>query len=297
MKGCNLSNNYSFSNYCDTALIPSGLYPWYCKFQPGNADCMYGQTCVTNVPTWSNLPNIAQDPQIGSDNVCSGTILPDVVISLPWIAEGTIASLNTDKTYNVDWRRINLQHFNVGPSDKLCPVGRNCDFTNDEARKDLSWRYNDCRYVVSDEDPTAPNQRHYSVKNALLGTSVTNPLGLGLFSSSAWTDAAQYTFHLLSVTMYVGPFNRGSMDTSRISEKTTTLSEWRTKNTNTFLRSAWNLRSTSLTDKDLTKIFFYSVLPVADGPDTENMQALHLAKYREKKALSLAQPLKHRLYT
>lgn len=297
MKGCALENNYSFSAYCDTALIPSGLYPWYCNFQPGNVDCMYGQECVANVPTWSNLPNRAQDSKIGSDYVCSGTVLPDVVINLPWIAEGNIASLNADQSYNVDWKRINLQHFNVGPSDKLCPVGRDCDITNQEALKDMSWRYNDCRYVLSDEAPTATPQRHYFIKQALLGTSVTNPLGLGLFSTSTWTDSAQYTFHILSVTMYVSPFNRGTMDTSRISEKTTTLSQWRTLNTSTFLRSSWNLRSTSLTDKDLKKIFFYSVLPVADGVDTENMQALHHAKHREKRALALAQPNIHKLYT
>lgn len=297
MKPCSLSNNYSFSNYCDTAQSPS-LYPWYCNFQPGNADCMYGQTCVANDSSWSNYPTLAQDPALGSANVCSGTVLPDVVINLPWIAEGQIMSVNSDQTYNIDWRRINLQHFNVGPSDKLCPINGVCDFTNEEALRDLSWRYNDCRYVLSDSDPGPTPQRHYSVKTALLGTSISNPSGLGLFSTSTWADRNDYTFHLLSVTLYVSPFNRGTMDNSRItSQQSTILPQLWRANTSTYLRTSWNLRSTSLTSADLNKIFFYSILPVADNANTENMQAQHLRKYREKRTLNLANPRVHKIYT
>jgi hypothetical protein len=297
MKPCVLSNNYSFSTYCDTAQSPA-VYPFYCNFQPGNSDCMYGQECVVNDPTWSNLPLPGEDSVIGSANVCSGTILPDIVITLPWIAEGQIASINTDNTYNIDWRRINLHHYNIGPSDKLCPVGRSCDFNNEEALRDLSWRYNDCRYVLSDTAEGPVIQRHFEVKKALLGTSVTNPVGLGLFSSTSWTDAPDYTFHILSVTLYVSPFNRGTMDNSRISRENSAILPqlWRA-NTSTYLRTSWDLRSTSLTDRELTKIFFYSILPVADNVSTEQMQAQHLAKYREKVALSAQFPNLHRLYT
>jgi hypothetical protein len=259
---------------------------------------MYGQTCVANDSSWSNYPTLAQDPNLGSANVCSGTVLPDIVINLPWIAEGQIMSVNADQTYNIDWRRINLQHYNVGPSDKLCPVNGVCDFTNEEALRDLSWRYNDCRYVLSDSDPGPTQQRHYSVKTALLGTSISNPSGLGLFSTSTWADRNDYTFHLLSVTLYVSPFNRGTMDNSRItSQQSVILPQLWRANTSTYLRTSWNLRSTSLTSADLNKIFFYSILPVADNADTENMQARHLQKYREKRTLNLANPRVHKIYT
>lgn len=295
MKPCARSNDYSYSNYCS---VTSPNYPWYCNFQPGNADCMYGQSCTINDPNWSNFPTPAQDSTLGSSLICSGTIKPDVVITLPWIAEGQIASINPDNTYNIDWRRVNLQHTNVGPSDKLCPNGGSCDFTNQEALSDLSWRYSDCRYVVSDTPEGATLQRHYQVKKALLGTSVSNPRGLGIFSTSDWADKNEYNFHVLSVTLYVSPYNIGTMANSRITSAATTLlpQVWRA-NTSTYLRSSWNLRSTSLTDKDLSKIFFYSILPIADSPATERMQARHLAKHREKVALSVANPSTHFLYT
>jgi hypothetical protein len=259
---------------------------------------MYGQSCTINDPNWSNYPTLAQDSTLGSALVCSGTIKPDVVITLPWIAEGQIASINADNTYNIDWRRVNLQHTNVGPSDKLCPVGGNCDFTNQEALADLSWRYSDCRYVVSDTPEGSTLQRHYEVKKALLGSSVTNPRGLGIFSTSNWADRNEYNFHILSVSLYVAPYNVGTMANSRISSAATTLlpQVWRA-NTSTYLRSSWNLRSTSLSANELSKIFFYSILPIADNSATENMQAQHLRKHREKVALSIANPSTHFMYT
>jgi hypothetical protein len=228
--------------------------------------------------------------------MCSGTVKPDVVINLPWIAEGVIKKINVSGTYDVDWRRISLQYDNVGPSDQLCPVGKACDVTNPVAINDYTWKYSDCRFIVSD-DASAVGvvrslSRHFGVKEALLGTAEHDPLGLQYFSSSVWAaDAGSYTFDLLSVTLYVHPYDRGTMagpndvlptNSNKIPQTNPPL--WKV-NTNSFLRTSWNLRSVQVPSADLNKIFFYSILPLANNSETDSFHAQHLAKYKETVAL------------
>jgi hypothetical protein len=285
-KACSPINDYSYSQFCDTNS--DGQYlNYYCNFAPGNADCSYGQSCTANDPQYSLIPTLADDPVLGSDFMCSGTILPDVVINLNWVAEGIIKEALPQNKFNIDWRRVNLQYTGVGPSDLMCPDGiQPCRRTR-ETEEDRSWQYNDCRFVLSDNDydyTTSPPVRHYEVKRALLGTSNTNPTGLGIFSNSNWIDAADYNFYLLSVTMYVANQNFGTINTTPIQNRD--ISNWRANN-QPYLRTQWNLTSVDVRGEDLDKIFFYSILPVASSSRTDGFHALHHTAFQNKLAKHL----------
>jgi hypothetical protein len=294
-KRCNPLNNYSNSTgNCNPLLNPS--LPFYCNYTfssasttwSGNADCNYGQECMTNTSAAvSGVPVYNPADPVSSAYVCSRTILADTVISLPWIAEGVITSENNGGTYNVDWRRINLQYSGVGPSPLLCPLIAGttlstCSLTP-QAANDHSWKYQDCRFVLTD-DAAIPS-RHWDVKRALLGTSISNPRGLMQFSTSTYTaDANLIDFNLLSVSLYVDIGDVGDMN-SKITNGSQTNSgvpSWVSKNTSPFARSSWNLQSVNLNSNQLEKIFFYSILPVASSSLTDVAHLAHVANYNAK---------------
>jgi hypothetical protein len=282
---CSPINDYSYSQFC--ATNSEGKYlNYYCNFMPGNADCFYGQSCTANDPNYSLIPTPQEDSVLGSDFMCSGTILPDVVINLTWIAEGLITEALPDNKFNIDWRRVNLQYTGVGPSDLMCPDGITPCRRTREVTEDRTWKYNDCRFVLSDQDAptTGPPVRHYEIKKALLGTSVTNPLGLGIFSSTNWVDAAEYDFYLLSVTMYVDNQNFGTINSQPIVSED--ISNWRLNN-QPYLRTQWNLTSVNVRGEDLDKIFFYSILPVASSTLSDQFHKAHHTAHVNKRAQTL----------
>ena len=281
---CSPINDYSFSTFCSGTNYDQN---YYCKFAPGNADCLYGQSCTANDPNYSLIPTKQDDSVLGSDFMCSGTVLPDVVINLPWIAEGIITEALPDNKFNIDWRRVNLQYTGVGPSDLMCPDGIEPCRRTREVTEDRSWKYNDCRFVLSDIEysyTTTPPVRHYEVKRALLGTSVSNPTGLGIFSSTNWIDSADYDFYLLSVSMYVSNQNFGTINSTPIEAQG--ISNWRLNN-QPFLRTQWNLTSVNVRGEDLDKLFFYSILPVASSTLTDKFHKSHHTAFVNKQARHL----------
>jgi hypothetical protein len=291
---CNPLNDYSNStNNCNPLTNP--ILPFYCNFKftsatttwSGNADCKYGQQCMTNTSeAVSGVPLYNPANPISSAYVCSRTILPDTVISLPWIAEGIITRVNSGGTYNVDWRRVNLQFDGVGPSPLLCSLSGNnqsrCAMSP-QVSNDHSWRYQDCRFVLTD-DAAIPS-RHWDVKRALLGTSISNPRGLMQFSSTTYSaDAALIDFNLLSVTLYVDTGNVGDMNSTITngSQSTNGVPSWVSKLETPFARSAWTLQSINLNSNQLEKIFFYSILPVASSSLTDVAHLAHVNNYKAK---------------
>lgn len=295
-KRCNPLNDYSNStNNCNPANNPGGL-PHYCKFTftsatstwSGNADCNYGQQCVTNTDTASSgVPLYNPSNPVSSAYICSRTVLPDTVITLPWIAEGVIVSVNGGGTYNVDWRRVNLQYDGVGPSPLLCPLIpgttlSQCAMTQ-QVTNDKSWKYQDCRFVVTD-DPAIPS-RHWDVKRALLGTSLSNPTGLMQFSTSTYpADAALIDYNLLSISLYVDLGNVGDMNSTITngSQSSSGVPNWVGKLERPFARTSWNLQSVNLNSNQLEKIYFYSILPVASSSLTDVAHLAHKANYNAK---------------
>jgi hypothetical protein len=223
---------------------------------------------------WSNNATAA--------NVCSGTVLPDVAMQFPWIAEGTISKVNNrGASYDVDWQRVALQYEGIGPSDLTCPVNvpgktdKKCKITP-TTRADKSWRYSDCRFIVADEPPpsTYPlnRQRHTFVKTALLGNPTSDPAGLGIFANAQlWTDSTLYNFFLLSASLYVGKFGSNPMDRSEITTDTTYSGSngWRSRARNEYFQTTWDLSSVNVPKEKLSKIFFYSILPVDTGSETD----------------------------
>jgi hypothetical protein len=282
-RGCSKTEDYDALNLC-----VSNPRPFFCNFAPGNAMCLLGQTCTTNTgPTqiWSN--------NLTDSFICSGTVLPDVAMQLPWIAEGTISKVNSrGASYDIDWHRVALQYDGIGPSDLTCPVSvtgktdKKCKITP-ETRADRSWKYGDCRFILADDPPPssypADRQRHTWVKTALLGSPDANPAGLGIFSNSIWEDSAYYTFPLISASLYVGKFSSNPMDRTAITTNTTYsgLNGWRKRAANEYFQTVWNLSSVNVPKESLTKIFFYSILPVDTGSETDAHHEDTYAKLRE----------------
>jgi hypothetical protein len=282
-RGCSKTEDYAAGNFCNGVNKP-----FYCNFAPGNAMCLLGQTCTTNTgqtQTWSN--------NLTDSHICSGTVMPDIAMQFPWIAEGTISKVNGKGTsYNVDWHRVALQYEGIGPSDLTCPVSvdgktdKKCKITP-ETRADKSWKYSDCRFILADEPPPSslpPNrQRHVYVKTALLGSPDANPKGLGIFSNTIWSDYSLYGFHLLSASLYVGKFPSNPMSREKLTTDTTYsgANGWRKRAANEYFQTVWDLSSVEVPKEKLSKIFFYSILPVDTGSETDAHHEDTVAKLHE----------------
>lgn len=273
---CDPNNNLSNSNRCEGNPVPD-----FCNFNPkGNIDCLYGQQCVTNSnPAFSYQPNSVP-------YICSGTVLPDVVIKLDWIAEGVITSITTgtgDPKYNVQWNRVQNLYNGIGPSPLWCQNGI-CKFS-DDAIYDTSWQYNDCRFILQDNPDT--NSRHYDVARALLGTSLSDPMGWSVLSVSKYTDAGDIDYVIQSVTMYISTASVGFIDTNTTftqgppgqNQQATRFFNGLVQNP-TYANTSWNLRAQNLRAQDIQKIFFYSIMPVDFGPPTDKAANDHVNEYR-----------------
>jgi hypothetical protein len=266
---CNPANNLSASGRCDVASPPD-----FCNYnENGNIDCLYGQQCVTNTDeNWS----------FNTDSyVCSGTVLPSVVINLDWLAEGVVTSITTGTgtpKYNVQWNRVQNLYNGIGPSPLWCKNGK-CEFSL-EAVQDTSWQYNDCRFIAQDNMDT--NSRHYDVSRALLGTSLSNPMGWSVLSVSKYTDSQYIDFIVQSLTMYISTISTGQIDT------TTTFTAGDDQSARffnglgqqPFAATSWNLRGQNLPIESLQKIYFYSIMPVDFGPPTDGLHYDHLSAFQ-----------------
>ncbi len=255
---------YTQNNQTFTALCSDNLpnRPYFCNFT-GNPMCLAGQECVTN---WSSISTGWCTPGGGcstlqtASNVCSGTVYPNTAIKTQWIAEGEVKAKNSNGTYNIQWNRVQNTYPGIGPSAGWCNTGTsNCSASqNSEDYYDRTWIYSDCRFLLGENYLT--NSRHYSVSQALLGTSVSNPLGLGIFSVS---DASFSNFNLESL-LYVSPSNTGEIQNN-----------WSATNATPYRRTAWNLQSVNVNKNKLEKIFFYSIHPFQTSTETVGWHELN----------------------
>jgi hypothetical protein len=252
-------NNATFTASCSENLPGR---PFFCNYD-GNPMCQPGQQCVTN---WNSLSTGWCTPGGGcpnlqtATNVCSGSVYPNVAIKSQWIAEGTVTAKNSNGTYNIQWNRAQNTYPGIGPSAGWCNDGSsNCSASETPADyEDRTWIYSDCRFVLGDSYTT--DSRHYSVSLALLGTSVSNPLGLSIFSTS---DASFSSFNLQQL-LYVSPTNTGAVQNN-----------WSATNAAPYRRSAWNLQSVNVTQDKLEKIFFYSIHPMETTTQTVGWHELN----------------------
>jgi len=286
-KTCDPANNLSASSRCNSNPLPD-----FCNFnENGNIDCLYGQQCITN----PNTADISSFPFNTASNICSGTILPDVVIKLDWLAEGVVTSITTGTgtpKYNVKWNRVQNLYNVIGPSPLWCQNGK-CQYSLD-AVQDSSWQYNDCRFILQDNVDT--NSRHYDVARALLGTSLSDPMGWSVLSQSKYEDSASITYVISSVTMYISTASVGGIDTSttftspgpggansqasRFFGTGAPGSPGAGVGMTTYAATSWNLRSQNVPIENLQKIYFYSILPVDFGPPTDKHANDHVNEYK-----------------
>lgn len=254
-----VENNATFTALCSDNL-PNR--PYFCNFT-GNPMCLPGQECVTN---WSSVSTGWCTPGGGctnlqtATNVCSGTVYPNVAIKTQWIAEGEVTAKLTNGSYNIQWNRVQNTYPGIGPSAGWCNTGTsNCSATAVPTDYyDRTWVYSDCRFVLGDNYTTS--SRHYSVSLALLGTSLTNPLGLGIFSVS---DNSFSNFNLESL-LYVSPSNTGNIQNN-----------WSATNATPYRRTAWNLQSVNVPKNKIQKIFFYSIHPFTTTAETVGWHELN----------------------
>jgi hypothetical protein len=148
----------------------------------------------------------------------------------PWLAEGTVTSLNGD-TVNVEWHRVQLLYKYKGPSP-------------DPAKP---WWYTNCRFVSLDSVDGSGSQGNANVQVALLGRldAPSDPLG---FNFLAGTDpnntntTPNAIFASVSNDFCIGPDSKCTGNTS----------------------SAWNLQALGVPKSQLTGIAEYTIqnLPV-----------------------------------
>lgn len=280
---CDPANNLSNSTRCDPQ---NGVLPHFCNFNlNGNLDCLYGQQCVAN----SNV-DTSSWPYNANSFVCSGTVLPDVVINLDWIAEGVITSITTgmgDPKYNVQWTRVQNIYNGIGPSPLWCEGGQ-CKYSLD-AVGDTSWQYNDCRFILQDGvlNGSETNSRHYDVSRALLGTSLSNPMGWSVLSNTKYVDSKFLGFAIQSVSMYISTASVGGIDGTTRRDPTVPGSGaaqffgsdpagTNGDGAQVYAATSWNLRAQNLPASDIQKIFFYSIMPVDFGAPTDIAFSKHL---------------------
>jgi len=281
---CDPAHNLSASNRCQGAILPD-----FCNFNAkGNIDCLYGQQCVPN----TNNSDINSWPFNTASNICSGTVLPDVVMKLDWIAEGVVTSITTGTgtpKYNVQWNRVQNLYNGIGPSPLWCQNGT-CRYSLD-AVQDTSWQYNDCRFILQDNVDT--NSRHYDVARALLGTSLSDPMGWTALSQSKYVDSAFITYVISSVTMYISTASVGGIDTSATftspgqggsnvqADRFFGTPGQPGKGMTTYAATSWNLRAQNLPIENLQKIYFYTIMPVDFGPPTDVHSNNHINEYKK----------------
>jgi len=270
---CSVNNNYASVSYqlsgfpsvtCGSVTeVPK---PFFCNFE-GNPACLVGQQCVTNTSANSGwCPTPGGESCGGSLSfaafVCSGTVYPSVAIKSQWIAEGFVASISSTGRLSIQWNRVQNTYPGIGPSLGQCNTGTsNCSASlREEDFDNQSWVYSDCRFVVQDSVTTA--SRHASVSLALLGTSVSNPLGLGIFSS---TDASFSSFNLQNL-LFVSVSSSGSIQNN-----------WSSTAATPYRSSAWNLQSVGVPQTNVEKIFFYSIHPFVANEDTLQWHGLNYA--------------------
>ena len=269
---CSLANNYASVTYqlsgypsVTCGSVTSVPKPFFCNYQ-GNPACLPGQQCVTNTSANSGWCPTGGGGCGGSLStagfVCSGTVYPTVAIKTQWIAEGSVASISGTGKLFVQWNRVQNTYPGIGPSLGHCASGTsNCSATDTEADfDDQSWVYSDCRFLLQDSYSTA--SRHYSVTLALLGTSISNPSGLGIFSTS---DASFSNFNLQNL-LFVSISSGGSIQNN-----------WSSTIATPYRSSAWNLQSVNVDPQNVEKIFFYSIHPFVATPQTLAWHGLNYA--------------------
>ena len=268
---CSVANNYASVSYSLSGYpgvtcgsVTSVPKPYFCNYE-GNPACLPGQSCVTNTSTasgWCPGPSGTCGGSLSQANfVCSGTVYPNVSIKTQWIAEGVVASISGNgKNVNVQWNRIQNTYPGIGPSLGQCNTGTaNCRASQNVANyDDLSWVYSDCRFLLQDSYSTA--SRHASVSLALMGTSLTNPQGLSIFST---TDASFSNWNLLNL-LFVSITSSGTLT-----------SNWSSTNITPYKSSAWDLQSVAVPATNVEKIFFYSIHPFVATDETLGWHSLN----------------------
>lgn len=269
---CSIANNYASVTYqisgypsvtCGSVTSPPVPKPFFCNYQ-GNPACLPGQTCVTNTSIasgWCPGPASSCGGSLSQASyVCSGTVYPSVAIKSTWIAEGVVASISGAGRLFVQWNRVQNTYPGIGPSLGQCNSGTaNCSTTNNDTNyDDQSWVYSDCRFLLQDSYSTA--SRHYSVSLALLGTSVSNPAGLGIFST---TDNSFSNFNLQNL-LFVSISSGGSIQNN-----------WSSTLATPYRSSAWNLQSVNVPKENVEKIFFYSIHPFQSTQETLGWHTLN----------------------
>lgn len=263
LTSCSLALDYGNLSYSQNNVVHYCLeslsgQPYFCSFS-GNVSCFPGQQCVANWGSqtgWCSPSEECSDNYETATNVCSGTILPTIVLQTPWIAEGTVTSL-ANGSYSVQWDRIQNTYQGIGPSDTWCNSGTSNCALNPGDTNDLSWRYNDCKFVRAEDYAEHLDSRHATVASALLGSSLTNPIGLNIFS----TSNASYSDVFFQRLLRVGAFAQGEVS-----------DDWRNVIV-PYIPTAWNLRATGLPKSSLKKIWAYSIHPF--HKDTESVQYHH----------------------
>jgi len=210
-------------------------------------------------------------------------------MKLDWIAEGVITSVTTGRgqdTYNVQWNRVQNIYPGIGPSPLWCQNGQ-CAYTR-QAVEDTSWQYNDCRFILQDNVDT--NSRHFDVGRALLGTSLSDPMGWNVLSVSKYQDAQFINYVIQSVTMFISPQDTGAIDTQTKfapgANQPTNAAKFFTDNATPYAATSWNLASQFIPSTKLQKIYFYSIMPVDFGPPTDTQSINHLSDFKQKFTLS-----------
>lgn len=111
---------------------------------PSCTGCAANQTCA-------DASGNACSPGSAGPCTCQGTAVPHTMLGVPWVAEGTVSSVNDDGTYNIAWSRVQMAYNSQGPAD--------------------IWQYNRTCYIGNQPgDVNGP-----AIMSALMGSANTDP--------------------------------------------------------------------------------------------------------------------------
>jgi hypothetical protein len=175
----NVSNSTGVGNICNPSNPQYNPSWWLCS-SSGNWSCQQGQICAAN---WNpdETGFCINENTCGSlisktvsGFVCSGTVLPQVVLQTTWIAEGKVVSREANSgNLEVLWDRVQNTYPGIGPSLGFAYPGTYSEETqryqnswSGQAALDLNWKYSDCRFMTY---PGSITSRNTSVSWALLG--------------------------------------------------------------------------------------------------------------------------------
>lgn len=234
------SEDATTSGVCSLTNEINGQPPFSCNTNT--------HRCIPSNATASGVTECASDADCSSvvagacntlSGFCDSDLGEHVLINTPWLAEGTVSSINSDGSVNVQWMRIkNLYPFK-GPQLSWFPPN-------------TPWDYTQCVFI-SPLDTTASlsaDEMNFDVTLMALGyaSKSLDPMGLPTLSSTFTTGP--------NVWAEVGPNGYGWMG-SQTSGQTVSglplLSEVGAS------YSAWNLQAMSLSKNTLKRIPNYTI--------------------------------------